>query len=268
MRPRRTVRSVKAHRYFADLSRNTFLLALASLFADISTEMLYPVLPFFLTQILKASGSVVGLVEGVAGATQNVVQGFSGSLSDKLQRRKPIASAPISYPARFLSDRLGRRNILVLSFAIFLATYLGFAISLPLVIHAIVCLIGASYVTELTGGGQLARSAVAAALLLIVIGLAAGGLRASAAVQVILVSLLTAVVVVAVAGSVPAARASNWTPFAPHGWLSLGSAAATLMFSFVGWEAVAPLTTIHRPRQTERQQASPRYGQPIEPRFH
>lgn len=80
-----------AHRYFAGLSWNTLLLALASLFADISTEMLYPILPIFLTQTLKASGSVVGLVEGVAEATQNIVQGFSGSLSDKLQRRKPVA---------------------------------------------------------------------------------------------------------------------------------------------------------------------------------
>jgi len=78
-------------RYFAGLSRNTFLLAFASFFADISTEMLYPVLPIFLTQTLKASGSVVGLVEGIAGATQNIVQGFSGWLSDKLQKRKPIA---------------------------------------------------------------------------------------------------------------------------------------------------------------------------------
>ena len=80
-----------ANRYFAGLSRNTFLLAFASLFADISTEMLYPILPIFLTQTLKASGSVVGLIEGVAGATQNIAQGFSGSLSDKLQRRKPVA---------------------------------------------------------------------------------------------------------------------------------------------------------------------------------
>jgi hypothetical protein len=80
-------------RYFAGLSRNTFLLAFASLFADISTEMLYPVLPIFLTQTLNASGSVVGLVEGVAQATQNIVQGFSGALSDKLQKRKPIALA-------------------------------------------------------------------------------------------------------------------------------------------------------------------------------
>ncbi len=80
-------------RYFSGLSSNTFLLALASLFADISTEMLYPVLPIFLTQILNASGSVVGLVEGIAGATQNIVQGLSGFLSDRLQRRKSIALA-------------------------------------------------------------------------------------------------------------------------------------------------------------------------------
>jgi MFS family permease len=78
-------------RYFAGVSRNTVLLAFTSLFADISSEMLYPILPIFLTQTLHAGGSVVGLVEGVAEATQNVVQGFSGWLSDKLQRRKALA---------------------------------------------------------------------------------------------------------------------------------------------------------------------------------
>lgn len=80
-------------RHFSGLSRNTFLLAWSSLFADISTEMLYPILPIFLTQVLRASGSVVGLVDGVAQAAQNIVQGFSGALSDRLQRRKSIALA-------------------------------------------------------------------------------------------------------------------------------------------------------------------------------
>jgi len=80
-------------RYFAGLSRNTFLLAFASLFADISTEMLYPVLPVFLTKTLNATGSIVGLVDGVAQALQSIVQGFSGALSDKLQKRKGIALA-------------------------------------------------------------------------------------------------------------------------------------------------------------------------------
>lgn len=78
-------------RYFSGLSRDSVLLALASLFADISSEMLYPVLPTFLTQSLKAGGGIVGLVEGVSQAAQNIVQGFSGSLSDRLRRRKPVA---------------------------------------------------------------------------------------------------------------------------------------------------------------------------------
>lgn len=76
---------------FQGLTRNTVFLALASLFADTATEMLYPVLPIYLTQTLKAGGAAIGLVEGVAEGTQNLVQGFAGSLSDRLKRRKSIA---------------------------------------------------------------------------------------------------------------------------------------------------------------------------------
>jgi amino acid efflux transporter len=112
----------------------------------------------------------------------------------------------------------------------------------------VVCLIGAGYVTELTGGGsggagRGARALIAAVLLLAVMALAAGGLRASATAQLLLVGLLLSVVVVAVAGSAHSAQAANWTPFAPDGWQAVGHAASTLMLSFVGWEAVAPLTT-------------------------
>lgn len=80
-------------KYFPGLSKNTILLAFASLFTDIATEMLYPILPIFLTQTLKAGGSIVGLIEGIAQATQNIVQGFSGWLSDKIHKRKSIALA-------------------------------------------------------------------------------------------------------------------------------------------------------------------------------
>jgi len=111
-------------KYFSGLSKDTFLLTLTSLFADISTEMLYPVLPIFLTQYLGAKGSFVGIIEGVAVATQYIQQGFAGWLSDKFQKRKPLAIigytlAAVSKPliglstnwtgvlgARFL-DRLG-----------------------------------------------------------------------------------------------------------------------------------------------------------------
>ncbi|MGH7246237.1 MAG: MFS transporter [Candidatus Levyibacteriota bacterium] len=79
------------HGAFTGLTKNTFLLTFTSFFADVSTEMLYPILPIFLTQTLGVSASIVGIVEGVAEATQNIVQGFSGWLADKLQKRKPVA---------------------------------------------------------------------------------------------------------------------------------------------------------------------------------
>jgi amino acid efflux transporter len=85
-------------------------------------------------------------------------------------------------------------------------------------------------------------TAVAAGLLLAVLGLSLAGMRASTAVQMVLVILLVAVVVAAVAGSAPSAQLANFRPFAPHGWAAVGKAAAVIMLSFVGWEAVAPLT--------------------------
>ena len=154
------------------------------------------------------------------------LSGLFAAVFSALGRRVPSAGGVMGYVTAGLGPRAGRATGWI-----FLAGVVGGA--------PIVCLIGAGYVTELTGGSQLARATVAAALLLTVIGLAAGGLRASATAQLVLVSLLTSVVVVAVAGSATAARAGNWAPFAPHGWLSVGSAAATLMFSFAGWEAVS-----------------------------
>jgi amino acid efflux transporter len=159
-----------------------------------------------------------------------ILSGLFAAVFSALGRHNPSAGGVIGYVTAGLGPRAGRATGWM-----FLA---GVVCGAP-----IVCLIGASYVTDLTGGGRLARAAVTAVLLLTVIGLAAAGLRASAAAQLVLVGVLTGVVIVAAAGSAGAARAGNWAPFAPHGWLSVGSAAATLMFSFVGWEAVAPLTT-------------------------
>ena len=87
------------------------------------------------------------------------------------------------------------------------------------------------------------RDPLAAALLLAAVtALTAAGARAGTAVQMVLVGLLLTVVVVAVAGAAALAGLANWTPFAPHGWTAIGSAASVLMLSFVGWEAAAPLT--------------------------
>ena len=85
--------------WFTGLTGATVLLALASLFSDTSTEMVYPLLPLFLTQTLGAGGAAVGLVEGVAEGIQNLFQGVSGSLADRTRRRKPIALAGFALSA-------------------------------------------------------------------------------------------------------------------------------------------------------------------------
>lgn len=103
----------------------------------------------------------------------------------------------------------------------------------------VVCLIGGSYLAALVGGGRIP---MAAGLLLVVVALSMSGARAGGAAQLGLVAVLIALSVAAVVGSAPAARAANWTPFAPHGWTAVGGAGSVLMLSFVGWEAIAPLT--------------------------
>lgn len=77
--------------YFSGLSKDTFLLTFSSLFSDISTEMLYPVLPIFITQVLHQSPAIIGVIEGVATASQYIVQGFSGWLADRFQNKKSVA---------------------------------------------------------------------------------------------------------------------------------------------------------------------------------
>jgi amino acid efflux transporter len=115
----------------------------------------------------------------------------------------------------------------------------------------VVCLIGAAYLTPLVGGGSGATVAIAAALLLVVVTLTVAGARASATVQIWLVGVLVTLLVVAVTTSAPHAAVAHWTPFAPHGLPGIGAASAVLMLSFVGWEAIAPMTA--RLRAPDRQ---------------
>ncbi len=70
---------------------NIILLGLVSLFTDISSEMIYPLVPLYLVGILGATPAIVGLIEGVAESLASLLKVFSGAFSDHFQRRKPFA---------------------------------------------------------------------------------------------------------------------------------------------------------------------------------
>jgi MFS family permease len=104
---------------------NVYLLGLVSFFNDVASEMLYPILPIFITQILQAPVFVVGIIDGVAEGASSLFKTLFGYLSDKHQRRKPFIMAgygssalskviialsttwPLVFVGRFI-DRLGK----------------------------------------------------------------------------------------------------------------------------------------------------------------
>lgn len=80
---------------------NIFIIGLVSLFIDMSTEMVYPLIPLFLTTNLGATPAVVGVIEGIAECTASVLKVFSGYIGDIYQNKKKLTfigySAAIVY---------------------------------------------------------------------------------------------------------------------------------------------------------------------------
>lgn len=77
---------------FAGIHRNVVVLGAASLLTDVSSEMLVPILPLFVTATLGASVTSLGIIEGIAECTASVMRLSSGWLSDRIGRRKPFAA--------------------------------------------------------------------------------------------------------------------------------------------------------------------------------
>src|SRR5262249_45201727 len=107
-------------------------------------------------------------------------------------------------------------------------------------------LFGGAYVSAAAGGGSATMTVTAGGVRLAVAAMNAAGLSVSARAQLVLAGVLLSLLVSSVALSLPDARAGNLHPFAPHGWLAVGSAAALLVWSFAGWEAVTHLAAEFR----------------------
>jgi MFS family permease len=107
------------------LPRNVFAISLVSLLNDASSEIVYPLLPVFLSLTLGASAGVVGLIEGTAESISSLLKLFAGHLSDRHGKRKvfvvfgyvlssftrPLLALAGSWPQVLglrLSDRVGK----------------------------------------------------------------------------------------------------------------------------------------------------------------
>jgi MFS family permease len=75
------------------LPANVVVLGVVSLLTDISSEMIYPLLPLFLTTVLGAGPAFLGIMEGVAESTAALLKLYSGVLSDRVRNRKGLVLA-------------------------------------------------------------------------------------------------------------------------------------------------------------------------------
>ena len=107
------------------IPRTVWALGFVSMFMDISSEIIHALLPLFLTATLGVSVAMVGLIDGIAEATASITKVFSGYISDRIGKRKPLiligyglgalskplfalaGTAPVVLGARF-ADRIGK----------------------------------------------------------------------------------------------------------------------------------------------------------------
>jgi len=75
---------------FSGVSRNVIILGLVSLFTDLSSQMVFPLLPLYITTVLGGTAVAVGVIEGAAEATASLLKVVSGYWSDKIKKRKPF----------------------------------------------------------------------------------------------------------------------------------------------------------------------------------
>lgn len=83
-------RGTSSRRKIWGLDANVFSAGVASFFMDVSTEMVYSLVPVFLSSVLGVNKSLIGVIEGIAETTASLLKMFAGWLSDKLGRRKSL----------------------------------------------------------------------------------------------------------------------------------------------------------------------------------
>ena len=158
----------------------------------------------------------------------------------------PLAATFSALGARY-PDSGGISTCVSHAFGSYSAAVVGwcFLFAVPVGAPAAALFAGA-YVQAAIGGGTTTLMATAFSLVLGIALINAFGVSFSGRVQVLVAGLLIAFLVTAVCTSLPHFNLQNLHPFAPHGWLAVGSSAGLLVWSFAGWEAITYLAAEFR----------------------
>jgi amino acid efflux transporter len=213
--------------------------------------------PAPVAEVHSGGGGSMGIVQGTGFAVMAVLGTGIISLPSLAARTAGpaslvawvalvLVSAPLALTIAALAARSpdagGTSTYVREAFGRYAATVVGwcFFFVVPVAAPAAAMFAGA-YVEAAWGGGSAAVGGTAVAVLLIVWALNSFGRALSARVQVALCVGLVVGLAGCITLALPHARMSNLHPVAPHGWLSIGPAAAIVAWGFTGWEAMTHL---------------------------
>ncbi|ASR47204.1 amino acid permease [Paenibacillus kribbensis] len=179
---------------------------------------------------------VPGLAAQMAGPASLLAWGFMTLLI------LPMALSMGLLSAKF-PNAGGVSHFVTLAFSPRAGSYIGWFFLMSVPIGApVAALTGAGYMTAAMGWGEENRIMLAAAMLAVGLVINWIGMKVAGRIQIAVVIAIVAVLIFAIAAALPEMKTVHFIPFAPHGWLPVGQAAAILFWCFIGWEAVSHMS--------------------------
>lgn len=185
-----------------------------------------------------------GLAAQMAGPASLIAWGFMTLLI------LPMALAMGLLAAKF-PNAGGVSHFVHLAFGSRAGVLVGWFFLLSIPIGApVAALTGAGYMTAAMGWNETTRIGIAIVMLLVGLITNWFGMQLAGKIQIAVVISIIAVLTFAIIAAAPEIQMIHFTPFMPHGWTSIGQAAAILFWCFIGWEAVSHLSEEFKdPRQ-------------------
>ncbi|ASA21769.1 amino acid permease [Paenibacillus donghaensis] len=179
---------------------------------------------------------VPGLAAEMAGPASLLAWGFMTLLI------LPMALSMGLLSARF-PNAGGVSHFVTLAFGPKAGALVGwfFLLSVPIG-GPVAALTGAGYMSAAVGWGESARITMAAIMLAVGLLTNLVGMQLAGKIQIAVVLAIVAVLIFSFATALPLMEVRHFTPFMPHGWMSIGQSAAILFWCFIGWEAVSHLS--------------------------
>ncbi|WP_025718182.1 amino acid permease [Paenibacillus sp. 1-18] len=179
---------------------------------------------------------VPGLAAQMAGPASLLAWGFMTLLI------LPMALSMGLLSAKF-PNAGGVSHFVTLAFSPRAGAYIGWFFLMSVPIGApVAALTGAGYMTAAMGWGEESRILLATAMLTVGLVINWIGMKVAGRIQIAVVIAIVAVLIFAIAAALPQMKTVHFIPFAPHGWLPVGQAAAILFWCFIGWEAVSHMS--------------------------